>query len=124
MAKVHIRMLAEKLKLQVAASTIRPLARCGLLVEREAKLSMRPGGGKGKVPSLPGTPPHAQEGILRASISHAATTRRTEVVGPTKEAPYGKVHEFGGKKHPQRAFMRPALRKMAPLFPKQFRGTV
>ena len=32
------------------------------------------------------------------------------------------VHEFGGKYHPARPFMRPALNQMADQFPEQFGG--
>jgi len=146
------------------ASTPR-LGKCALLVEREAKLSMRRGGkrsvrrrGKGgrflkskdmkQVPSHPGTPPHAQTKILRNSISTAKTARGTFIVGPTRQAHYGRVHEFGAvipvtermrrflaavkgmhlRKSttsihiPKRPFMRPALRRAKGRFALQFKN--
>jgi len=110
----------------------KPLLKCAALVEGEAKRSMRAGGRPAKArgprggrargtPSRPGTPPHVQTGNLRASITHALSGPDTAIVGPTREAWYGKVHEFGGRYHPQRPFMRPALRRAVRDFAKQFR---
>jgi HK97 gp10 family phage protein len=102
------------------------LMRCGAILVREAKESMKQGGrsigprgGKRQTPSDPGTPPNKQTGILRASITRAATENQTVVVGPTM--PYGQVHEFGGRHHPKRPFMRPALEKARGQFAEEFR---
>jgi len=114
---------------------VKPLTKCAILVENEAKRSMKKGGRPAKArgprggraggtPSAPGTPPHVQKGNLRASITHAMVNLLLAIVGPTREAWYGKVHEFGGRHHPKRAFMRPALKKEKPKFPAQFRNCV
>lgn len=109
-----VRVKIDKVRLAAAMkrASIAPLMKCGLLLEREAKVSMKKGGRragfKTGVPSAPGTPPHVQEGTLRASIEHAADmSKGTVVVGPTEW--YGKIHEFGGRKHPKRPFMIPAF---------------
>jgi len=112
----------------VKQAQIPALIKCGLVVEREAKISMRTGGkvqdASGKIkskPSAPGTPPNVQEGNLKSSIQTAGPTNTgTILVGPTKEAWYGKIHEFGSRFHPKRPFMRPALQRMKSLFPKMF----
>lgn len=118
----------EKVRRAVERASVEPVRKCGLLVEADAKRSMKAGGAHGRVgprggyvrePSDPDTPPHVQRGALRASIQTATTRRRTAVVGPTEL--YGKVHEFGTRTHPQRAFMLPALKRMQPKFPTKFR---
>ncbi len=108
---------------------IKPLLACGALVEGEAKRLLSVGGrrsvGGGKtkgVPSKAPAPPHAQEGILRSSITHAATKNGTVIVGATQIAWYGKIHEFGGRNHPMRPFMVPALTASRVKFTKEFRN--
>jgi hypothetical protein len=109
---------------------IRPLMQCGFLVEGDAKRSMIKGGripGKKRgIPSTPPNPPHAQLGNLKGSITTAPTERQTVIVGPTRIAWYGKIHEkggrYGGRNYPRRAFMLPALYRMAPRFPAKFRS--
>lgn len=100
----------------VKQAQISRLHKCALLVERDAKMSMKKGGRvagrKTGVPSEPGTPPHVQTGNLRASISIGQTPYGTCLIGPTRQAWYGKIHEFGGRYHPPRPFMRPALWRM------------
>ncbi len=127
--KVTTWMNTKAVKAAVKKASIEPLRKAALLVEREAKQSMKKGGrttgvrgGKVKAPSEPGTPPHVQTGNLRASIKVAPTNRGTFLVGPTKQAWYGRLHEFGSKIHEQRAFMRPALLKIMKAFPKLFKG--
>lgn len=100
-----------------------PLTKAARLVENDAKSSMKAGGrttgprgGRVQVPSTPPAPPHVQTGNLRASIQHAITEERTAVVGPTMQAPYGKVHEFG-----LRPFMRPAFVRVKDKFAELFR---
>jgi len=129
----HLEIRQREVKRAVERASVRPLVRAGTLVEREAKRSMKKGGAKGRVgprggyvrvPSPPGTPPHVQTGALRASIQTAPEVRigrpPVALVGPTEK--YGAVHEFGGRHHPQRPFMRPALRRVQRRFPELFRN--
>ena len=94
-----------------------PLARGAAAVEGDAKTSMRTGGrdesGKTVAHSAAEEPPFVQSGNLRASITHSPDPKLnpTYIVGPTMEASYGAVHEFGGRFHEPRPFMRPALRR-------------
>lgn len=100
------------------------MKRAALIIQREAQRSMK-GGGREHVPSPPGTPPNVQTGNLRAAITIAIRSKRSILIGPTREAFYGRYHEqmktplaqktstvFGGRRFPQRAFMRPALLKV------------
>ena len=118
----------------VAQGSRVPLLRAGAMVEREAKMSMQRGGkikGAGgkvtQVPSAPGTPPNVQSGDLRGSITFAYRKEQNDViVGPTIKSkdgvPYGKIHEYGGRFHPIRAFMVPGLLKARSKFPALWRG--
>jgi len=108
-----------RVKTAVTAGIAAPLMACGMLVEREAKQSMRKGGGKARAPSAPGTPPHIQTGALRSSITTAPHGLCEVVVGPIE--PYGQVHEYGGRHHPQRPFMRPAMLRAQSKFAGKFR---
>ena len=111
------------------ASTER-LIKIGAIIETLAKESMPAGGrsigpkgGKVFTPSAPGTPPNRQYGDLAKSIRSSLNEQRTSViVGPTLDAWYGRIHEFGGAIHPPRPFMRPALYNSASRFPKEFAG--
>ncbi len=116
-------------------ASIDPLKKAGLLVERNAKIGMRSGGGRAHIPSKPGEPPHVQTGNLRASIQSADTQvaafifgalRTVVIVGPTRSAFYGRMHEFGGTFKgvffPARPFMRPSLLTSAPKFPAMFKN--
>lgn len=110
------------------------LMEAGLLVEREAKQSMKGGGTWGSkqvtvelksgkrvrrprkarvfLPSEAGEPPHVRTGVLRSSIATAPTRRFTVVVGPqSPPAHYGQYLEFGTRsgRLKKRPFMRPAL---------------
>jgi len=124
----------------VRGASIAPVRKAAMMVEREAKASMKAGGrgkarrqkGTGKFlaglryPSPPGTPPHVQTGALRASITWALVgglaTGVSAVVGPTVK--YGAVHEYGGKHTPKRPFMRPALLRVRNRMPQLFRGVL
>jgi len=74
-------------------------------------------------------PPHSQSSELKVSIEHARDGYSV-VAGPT--APYGKVHEqpnnpgewaeYGGRRYPKRAFMRPALLNVMKKFAKFWAG--
>lgn len=130
------------LVLQAFGQAARPgLRECAALVEGEAKRSMK--GGRMRVeykfkkkkdgsarsrlvstPSPPGTPPNVQSGNLRSMISSNVTMKKVNwvgIAGPTREAPYGAIHEdggeFGGRTYPARPFMMPALRKKSQSFP-------
>jgi HK97 gp10 family phage protein len=116
--KFFSRFEETKLRQAVAEAVIDPLLKCGALVERTAKVSMKEGGHlpgrKTGVPSTPPAPPHVQTGNLRASISYALTeNKKSCIVGSTRMAWYGKIHEyggeFGGRHYPARPFMWPAL---------------
>ena len=107
----------------VKKASIKPLAQAALLVESEAKQSMRAGGGRKRIPSKPGRPPHVRTGNLRASISHGRELGGSWVIGPTRQVRYGKIHEFGGRHHPMRSFMRPALMRAKKSFVKFFKGS-
>jgi len=122
--KVHDRRVMAAVK----NASVAPLDKCALLVEREAKKSMKAGGALGRVgprggyvrePSAPGTPPHVQRGALRASIGWARDGE-SRVVGPTEK--YGAAHEFGTRLLPKRPFMRPALQKVKSKFAALFRN--
>ena len=94
-------------------------------VREEAIRSMKAGGRTGKgpgIPSEPGKPPHIQTGNLRNSITvKADETKGSVLIGPTLQAPYGKFHEFGTRKHPPRPFMGPALLSAIRKFPIFFK---
>ena len=128
----------------VKQASIQAKRKFALEVEREAKTSMEGGkqrvvtvraaktaastGRKAKkttisVPSAPGSPPNVQTGIGRGSITSAPLMGGLfYIVGPSSPpAPYMAAHEFGGRFHPPRPFMRPALIKMAPSYAGMFR---
>jgi hypothetical protein len=132
---------AKQVRKAVEEASVGRLAQCAFLVEAEAKLGMRAGGGtpsKTKtgrdreyynsmrggyvIASKPGDPPHTQVGTLKSSIQAALTWYGTYVVGPTLMAWYGRIHEFGGRFHPKRPFMRPALNRARRKFTALFRG--
>ncbi len=125
MAKIgglsSIRIYAKRVVDAVEHEAPSRLRRCAMMVESAAKRSMRSGGGKAEKPSPPGEPPHVQTGTLRSSISHAVSGL-TAVAGPTEK--YGKYHEFGTRLHPQRPFMRPALRKVQRDMPNLFKDMI
>ncbi len=106
----------------VQRASVDPLSKAALLVESEAKTSMDSGGGTGGTPSKEGTPPNVQSGNLRASISTGKLPNGNYVVGPTRNAFYGKIHEFGTRRFPARPFMRPALLTVRTEFPAFFKG--
>ena len=128
----------EALKSMILKSEVAPVRRCALLVERAAKISMRKGGRsrvglKSGKASTPPDPPNVQTGNLRNSITFAIIPIRrgitqgvSAIVGPTRTAWYGKIHEyggeFGGRNYPARPFMRPALARVQSEFANEFRG--
>lgn len=157
-AKVYLNTdeVAAKLK----SSATNSLAKCALLVEAEAKRLLSKGGkqlgtaqfGDKKVPvkytpSDVGMPPHLRTGNLRSSIRTEKTEVGSYVVGPSKMALYGRIHEFGGHINvtakmrmwlgmnlgiwmklgstvhiPPRPFMKPALDNCLQKFPDLFKN--
>ena len=109
------------IRMAVRQGQVGPLERCALLVESEAKKSMSTGGGSDKTSSPPGEPPHVQTGVLRGSITTAMEKFWRFIVGPTRIAWYGSVHEFGGRHHPPRPFMWPALMNTHKRFKRFFK---
>ena len=75
------------------------------------------------VGSTPPKPPHTRTGALKNSVQYELKNEGfTAIIGPSIS--YGKVHEFGGRNHPARPFMRPALRSVRFKFPELFRGLI
>jgi hypothetical protein len=106
-----------------------PLVKAALAIERCAKFLLRIGGGKDRLPSDPGQPPHRQTNTLRNSITYASVPAKRSpsvIVGPTAMAPYGKTHEFGlrvgGVQYPERPFMTPAYDQAKTEFARFFHG--
>jgi hypothetical protein len=97
---------------KIAGASDKKLARIAAAIERAAKVSMKEGGGKARIPSPPGTPPNVQTGTLRSSITFARSGRQRWIVGPTFVAKYGEKHEFGKDGLPPRPFMVPAAEKV------------
>lgn len=71
------------------------------------------------VPSKAGTPPNRQTGNLAESIQYGFESPTVALVGPTPQAWYGKIQEYGKqetvapfRRWPPRPFMQPALEKM------------
>ena len=127
----NLRIYDRDAALAIQEKTDKALLKCGALVEREAKKSMRKGGrrkgprgGKVREPSAPGTPPNVQTGNLRRSITYARIAKNRVLIGPTPMAWYGKLHELGGqfgrRYFPQRAFMIPALERARERFASIF----
>ena len=129
-----------------------PLKECATITEIEMRRLLSVGGGGGRSvgrgkPSSPGSPPHLQTANLRNSIRKAKEgMRNIWVIGPTRVAWYGRVHEFGamikvtakmrGFLHsigihlkastsqlhiPPRPFARPALHSAMKKYPAKFR---
>ncbi len=89
--------------------------------QRLLQKGARKAGQKRGPPSAPGTPPHAQSSDLHGSID-SAPYRRGYIIGPRSKAWYGRIHEFGGRRHPKRPFMRPALRNMKRKYAKLWKS--
>lgn len=96
------------------------------MIVKSAKLSMRkapirigPRGGIHYIPSKPGKPPHIRTGTLKRDIL-AVQLRKSVVIRQGTKGWYGLVHEFGGKRHPPRPYIGPAIRRVTPRFPSMF----
>jgi len=111
----------EKIRRKVNAATHEPVKQAAILVDVEARRLLNIGGGTNHAPSAPGEPPHKQWGTLQASIRYAKVASNWYVIGPTTVAWYGRVHEFGGKNHPPRPFMRRALENLKAKFAELFK---
>ena len=137
--KCHTWLDVKGIRAAVREASIEPKHNMALEVEREAKTSMH--GGRKKVtraargkrrarkvtigePSAPGTPPNVQSGIGRGSITTAfVKASQSYIVGPSSPpAPYMGGHEFGTRFHPPRPFMRPALMRALPRYPKLYKN--
>lgn len=100
----------------VAKQVVTALYDAGMDIQDDAQASIMAGSvsGKGHVPSAPGTPPNNDMGDLHDSIVTTVQTQSPPTIHVTAggpKAPYAVVHEFGGSKHPERPFMRPATEK-------------
>ena len=141
--KCHTWLDVKGIRAAVREASIEPKHKMALEIEREAKTSMQGGRRKivkaygfskrGKVltrkktisePSAPGTPPNVQSGIGRGSITTAfVKASQSYIVGPSSPpAPYMGGHEFGTRYHPPRPFMRPALMRALPRYPKLYKN--
>lgn len=96
------------------------------LVARSARARMKmapivvgPRGGIYYVPSPPGTPPHVRTGTLRRSI-RVVKLRKSVILRMDTPGWYGIVHEFGGRFHPPRPFLKPAFERMQDRYPDLF----
>lgn len=132
----------------VQQATVAPMAKVAITISNEAKKSMKSGrSSKGRntkgqfqsaqrgdagayynsflrryvTASDAGDPPNAQTGNLKKGI-RAARTIRGYVIGPRREAFYGRFLEFGTPNMKARPFMRPALMKAVPKFPSFFKN--
>lgn len=102
---------------QIEPNMRKALTSCALIVEREAKESMRPGDGIAykrrsviHIASSPGNPPAVDTGRLRASITHRLEWEAggaAAYVGTSVE--YARHLEFGTSKMEPRPFLRPAV---------------
>lgn len=132
--KVKTWLNAKQVRAAVKQASTPRLLKAALMVEREAKISMKKGGkarqrgaggrfvkGTKAGRSKPGKPPFVQLGTLRASVKTAKTILGY-VVGPVRSAFYGKFLEFGTRFMAPRPFMRPAFVRAKRKFPKLFRG--
>lgn len=118
LSKLKLTVDEDRLKAALVHGSIDPLVKCCLLLESDAKRSMRIGGGKAHLPSLPTEVPHVQTGALRSSIGYALLDATSAIVGPTER--YGKWLEYGTRMMAARPFMRPALLRVRTKFAKQF----
>jgi len=126
------RQLAKLQAPQIHSATREFLLKAGFLVLREAAENQiirggrfrgpaGPRGGKGK---LRNTPPHpsrltSRSGELRRSLSQSRGLSRAGLpryVDVGSDLVYARVHELGLRNYPKRAFLVPAVEKVAPQF--------
>ena len=114
---------------QVEKESKKRIVQIAALIEAKAKISLDveaptvtgPDGGEMRIGSTPPKPPHKRLGILANSIKFELKRGGlSAIVGPTVS--YGKVHEFGGRNHAARPFMRPAFRSIRQKFRQIFKG--
>jgi len=139
--KVTYRLNSDKILRKMEAFTKKRLLRAGQAVEREAKILLGKGGGRGSPPqergvsyfygepknkwvraSPEGQPPYTQTGDLKNSISTELAGPYTVIVGPSVF--YGKYLEFGTRNMAARPFMRPALSSVRRKIPEFFEGLI
>jgi len=104
----------------------RPLRKIAYAIRDEVRRSMKKGGeevgpnyGIIQIPSPPGTPPNEQSGKLKRSI-RVGKYGEDYYIGT--DLPYGLVHEYGGRHHPPRPYLRPARKKYERLIQEAFNG--
>lgn len=122
----RIRIYPEELMMALHEAAEPRMKKALEYVADSARKSMKKAPAPG-VPSRPGTPPNVQTGTLQRSIKpyvvkHGGWRIRGHVVGWSAKAWYGVVHEFGGRFHPIRAFLRPAYEKAKRRFKSYFRN--
>ena len=117
----------------VAQASKTPLEQAGLLTSSAARKSVRKQPDtpmlskktglplKKKKSSKPGNPPFSITGKLKKNI---VTRRGKDLLRPSVRVLSRKdrVHEFGGKNHPARPYLQPALEKQKAKFPGLWRG--
>jgi HK97 gp10 family phage protein len=111
-------MNAAAMEQQVKAARL--VAASARAAMKQAPIVVGPRGGITYIPSEPGTPPHVRTGTLRRDIK-VLKLRKTVVVRMGLSGWYGIVHEFGGKFHPPRPFIRPAFDRISERYPDLFR---
>jgi len=108
---------AEAVRRRAEQGSFRSLSHAAAAIRLTARRSIR----KSESYSAPGTPPHTRRGLLRGAIVYGVEKAAGRaLIGPTYErvGTSAMAHEFGGKyrkeRYPRRAFMGPALEKVAP----------
>jgi len=122
--RTHVEILDKLLVAAIFEAAEQRLARAGELVRSEVADSIKiaPVG----VPSPKGTPPHTHEGkrvdykLKKAIASAHDPETRTVVVGPAGVGAIGRVHEFGTRRYPRRAFMVPGMLGCLSAIPRFF----
>lgn len=105
-------------------------------VKRNSKGQFIKGSGRRKKrkgrrqPSPAGTPPHTKQGLIVHAIQYAVEPDGSAVIGTAHSVigEGGKPHEDGGEfmgaTYPERAFMNPALERVAPVWGGTFQNSV
>ena len=125
--KSRSRFDTESVRKRAEQGSFRSLSHAAAALRLTARRSIR----KSKSASAPGTPPHTRNGLLRGAILYSMEKRRDRaLIGPTFErvGRSAMAHEFGGHyrgdRYPRRAFMGPALDKIAPRLAGFWAGSV
>jgi hypothetical protein len=125
--KVHTEFDARRVLVCVRRGNITGLRRAGAYIRKSARNRVR----KSRKASIPGSPPHTRQGVLKRSLLFGVEKRRQAVViGPAEKfigtAMY--PHEFGARYHkrryPKRPLMNPTLNKTINKLPKLWKNSV